>query len=477
MLSSYHVADQDLLKKWSSPSKGKMSIKNIQNESVRENMARLLENVDTGAVGMLTEAGTFDTGIGGVSVSNNLAGNIPVGGASMGVNPSGLAMALQRRTFPALFANKVVGVQAMSGPVGLAAAMRFRYTNPDGSVIPGIEAGWDYIPEFSNYTGALSGTSGWAGQSTSGEADAGTGAAARYAEAWMLGASANDGRPDPKPELVAGGYKYPELTMQIDRQSIYASTRKLATSVSLEAIQDLKAMWSIDVEKEILNMIQFELVAELDREILQNIKRVAQKNGTGILNLASSAVGSEGDGDARWQVEKSTVLCTYILSMANNIAVSTRRFPGNFAIVSPSVATLLQAAATNIWTKADVKVSNIESMAEIGTLYGQIKVFIDQFAETDYVVVGYKGDSIADAGIVYAPYVTGLVSRAVSHRDFSPRIGVMSRYAIVDSLMGAERYYRYAEIQGITNIVGVKGVSGTWTKTPNPTYPYNIPQW
>jgi hypothetical protein len=40
-----------------------------------------------------------------------------------------IALALVRRTFPSLFANKIVGVQPMLAPVGLAYAMRFMYNN------------------------------------------------------------------------------------------------------------------------------------------------------------------------------------------------------------------------------------------------------------------------------------------------------------------------------------------------------------
>jgi len=44
---------------------------------------------------------------------------------SFGFSP--IAMALVRRTFPTLFANKIVGVQPMNPPVGLSYAMRIIY--------------------------------------------------------------------------------------------------------------------------------------------------------------------------------------------------------------------------------------------------------------------------------------------------------------------------------------------------------------
>jgi len=42
-----------------------------------------------------------------------------------------IALPLVRRTFPTLFANQIVGVQAMSSPVGLAYALRVCYNTND----------------------------------------------------------------------------------------------------------------------------------------------------------------------------------------------------------------------------------------------------------------------------------------------------------------------------------------------------------
>ena len=106
------------------------------------------------------------------------------------------------------------------------------------------------------------------------------------------------------------------------------------------------------------------------------------------------------------------------------------------------------------------------SMPEIGTINDSIKVYRDSYAgTTDYVLVGYKGPGVSDCGVVYSPYVTGLMNRAVAQEDFSPRIGVMSRYAITDSLLGSGRYYRYAEVTGLAALIGGQpaGASITYT--------------
>ena len=57
-------------------------------------------------------------------------------------------------------------------------------------------------------------------------------------------------------------------------------------------------------------------------------------------------------------------------------------------------------------------------------------------------LIGYKGPGISDCGVIFSPYIMGLMSEAVDGNSFAPRMGVMSRYALTDSLLGAGRYYR-----------------------------------
>jgi hypothetical protein len=68
---------------------------------------------------------------------------------------------------------------------------------------------------------------------------------------------------------------------------------------------------------------------------------------------------------------------------------------------------------------------------------------VDRYAVTDYAVVGFKGmDGQNECGVIYSPYVIGLEAEAVTQEDFSPRMGVMSRYGLTSSLLGSGRYYR-----------------------------------
>lgn len=424
---------QELVTEWSEIDNG-LNIADINDTYIKENMARLMENQATKDLGSELLAEGFGTGVAGVNVSKT--GGMPAGGPGNGVFAP-ISMALVRRTFPALFANKVVGVQAMGTPIGLAYAIRYLYA--DGS---NLEAGWDNVPKYSGFTGTTSGTSGTS-------ADIGEAVTTAEAESWSIGQGATD--------------KYPELSFRIDRQPIEAKTRKLATSFSLEAAMDVKAMHNIDIERELVNMIQYELVAEQDRQILQSMKKAAVRVGTMKTSDGADLDGIDAGGEAvttyniatgdgRWSQEKFANLITFIVDLAHKVAVKTRRGAGNFVVVSPRVATALQAAGPQ-FSRNTAMVGTETVFPEIGTINDSIKVYRDSYAADDYVLVGYKGPGISDCGIIYSPYVTGLTNRAIAQEDFSPRIGVMSRYAITDTLLGSGRYYRFAKVSGLATLL------------------------
>lgn len=424
---------KQLVEQWSAV-EGNLSIAGITDESIQENLAILLNNQDKKNVEKELFQESFGTGV-AASGANQGA---PDSGSTKGVFAP-ISMALVRRTFPSLFANKVVGVQAMTVPVGLAYALRFLYGESNGNAL--TEVAWDKVPEYSGFTGSLSGTSG--------TADAGEGVATATAEAWAIGT------------------QYPQIKFRLDRVAIEAKTRKLASSFSLESAMDIKAMHDVDIEKELINIIQYELVAEQDRELVARLKAAAVRTGSvngadygGEAALAYNVAAADG----RWSQEKFSNIITSIVDRAHEIGRKTRRGIGNFVIVSPRVATALQNAGPQ-FTRTSNAVDANSIFPEVGTINGQIKVYRDTYAPSasDYALVGYKGPGVSDAGLVFSPYVTGLTNRAIDPTDFSPRLGVMSRYAITDSLLGSGRYYR---LINYTNLAGlINGTSSTVTYT------------
>jgi len=463
-----------LVQKWSKM-KGPMSIKNIEDYGVKENLAQLLENQEKkdfqGRDLFLAESdgATNTAALDGAFTPGDMGGpNSTWGGGDWKFRP--VALALQRRTFPDLFANKVVGVQAMSTPVGLAYALRFTY-NKDGS---GDEAAWDKVPEYSRYSGGtpdgmpndvaktspteIVGVSALPG---GGYADVSIPGTAGVESNGILSSAGDQLQiSDSRTECLAGVStcdedEWRQLGLRIDQVPIEALTRKLAASFSLEAAQDIKAMHGIDIEREMVNVLQYEITAELDRELLTRLKMTAtneEKGGKIIPALDIANGGTRPEDFGRWNGERYMSIISAIIYQANQIAISTRRGPGNFVIVSPAIATALQAAGHQ-FVNYDQNVNPGTTMAPIGKLNGTIDVYRDQYATSDYALVGYKGPGVSDSGVIYSPYIMGLQNRAISPDDFSPRVGVMSRYALTDSLLGAGRYYRLIPFVNVASMI------------------------
>ena len=229
-------AQASLLDKWSK-APGSLSISSIKDYNVRMNTARLLENQNKGNLSenLLTEDFTQ-----GVGAPLGLDQGIPHGGDAKGVFAP-ISMALVRRVFPQLFANVLVGVQPLNGPVGLAFALRYIYKTNDPTEL--VEAAWKAVPRFSGFSGST--------QNTDGAYDAGTGVDTQTGEGWGI--------------TKQGDRKMPELGLMLSRQSIVAKTRKLAASFSLESAADIKAMQGIEMMSEMINVLQAEMTDEEQR--------------------------------------------------------------------------------------------------------------------------------------------------------------------------------------------------------------------
>ncbi len=432
------MSRQALVEKWEK-AKGKISIGNIEDTYEKENMALLLENQEH------KDWNGRDIFLESSQAATNTQGLSQVGytytGAGVGTQDNDawkfrpVSLALVRRVFPALFANKCVGVQAMATPVGLAYALRVIYGDGEN-----IEAAWDNVDYYGGYTGSDAAASAALAQDASGIYDtSGTGATTSAAEAWQIDPSASAGT-------------YPQVKMRLDKVTIDAATRKLAASFSLESAQDIKAMHDIDIEREMLNVLQYESIAELDRELIYRMKKAAINTSNGGASISTINCSGSASLDGRWSAEKYANVVASILHQANVISYKTRRGPGNFVVASPSVATVLQASG-HPFTRITSQTNATTTVAEIGRLNETMTVYRDVYARTDYALVGYKGSGISDCGIIFSPFIMGLTSKAIEPTDFSPRIGVMSRYAVTDTLLGSGRYYRLIPYSNVSNIV------------------------
>jgi|TARA_B000000609_G_scaffold94944_1_gene72265 hypothetical protein len=384
--------------------------------------AVLLENQEKfikEEAGVLTEAApTMSAGTAGFSGSSTATGPVA------GFDP--VLISLIRRSMPKLIAYDIAGVQPMTGPTGLIFAMRSRYgTNRTG----GTEAFFNEADsEFSAENAASDlGRTAQSGSNPGLLNDSGT-----Y--------TFSGGMPTAESEALgdASGNQFAEMNFSIEKVTVTAKSRALKAEYSLELAQDLKAVHGLDAESELANILSTEVLAEINREVVRSVYKVARpgaQNNTATAGIFDLDVDSNG----RWSVEKFKGLLFQIERDMNAIGHETRRGKGNILICSADVASALSMAGVLDYTPALAGNSNLlpddNSSTLAGTLNGRIKVYVDPYSanvsDRHFYVGGYKGSSAYDAGIFYCPYVPLQMVRAVGQDTFQPKIGFKTRYGMV----------------------------------------------
>ena len=228
------------------------------------------------------------------------------------------------------------------------------------------------------------------------------------------------------------------MGFSIEKVAVTAKSRALKAEYTMELAQDLKAVHGLDAETELANILSTEILAEINREVVRTIYKVA-KTGAQVGTTTAGTFDLDTDSNGRWMVEKIKGLAFQLEREANTIAKLTRRGKGNIMICSSDVASALAMAGILDYSSALQGQVNLTvddtGNTFAGTLFGRIKVYIDPYFPTsstsEFAVVGYKGSNAYDAGIFYCPYVPLQMVRAVDTGNFQPKIGFKTRYGLV----------------------------------------------
>ena len=418
MFNSEHLQE-----KWA-PILEHSELDNISDKYRKAVTSILLENQESflrEEAGILNEAApTMSAG----SSPAGFSGTATATGPVAGFDP--VLISLIRRSMPKLIAYDIAGVQPMTGPTGLIFAMRSRYgTNRTA----GTEAFFNEADaEFSAENAASDlGQSAQSGSNPGLLNDSGT-----Y--------TTNTGMTTAQAEALgdASGNQFAEMNFSIEKVTVTAKSRALKAEYSLELAQDLKAVHGLDAESELANILSTEVLAEINREVVRTVYKVARpgaQNNTATAGIFDLDVDSNG----RWSVEKFKGLLFQIERDMNAIGHETRRVKGNILICSADVASALSMAGVLDYTPALAGNSNLlpddNSSTLAGTLNGRIKVYVDPYSanvsDRHFYVAGYKGSSAYDAGLFYCPYVPLQMVRAVGQDTFQPKIGFKTRYGMV----------------------------------------------
>ena len=382
-------------------------------------------------------------------------------------------ISLIRRAMPNLVAYDLAGVQPMTGPTGLIFAMRSRFSTQDGTEALFNEPDTSFSSQnsSSNLTNGFSGgsvgfgTTGGTGLTNASNPAALNPQGSQTAVTYPTGQGMRTDDSEKMGDADANAFN--EMAFSIEKVTVTAKSRALKAEYSLELAQDLKAIHGLNAEAELANILSTEILAEINREVIRTIYKVAESGAQ--TNVATAgAFDLDTDSNGRWSVEKFKGLIFQIERDANAIAQRTRRGKGNMILCSADVASALTMAGVLDYTPALNANLNVDDTGNTfaGVLAGKFRVYIDPFAANlaadQYYVAGYKGTSPYDAGLFYCPYVPLQMVRAVGQDTFQPKIGFKTRYGIVANpfaegttvgagalTVNANRYYRRVKVQNL----------------------------
>ena len=227
-----------------------------------------------------------------------------------------------------------------------------------------------------------------------------------------------------------------EVTFQLDEVTVSVETRKMRAQWTPELAQDVSAFHNIDAEAELTALLSEQMAAEIDREILRDLRRGAawtvRWDYNGLRKQSNAYYGTQKD----W----NQTLITRINQISAQIHKSTLRGGASWVVVSPEVSAVFNDLeyfhVSNAAPEQDKYNMGIEKM---GTLQGRYQVYRDPYAPANTVLIGHKGTSILETGYIYAPYVPMQLTPVMYNPfDFTPIRGIMTRYA---KKMVLNRYY------------------------------------
>jgi len=236
-----------------------------------------------------------------------------------------------------------------------------------------------------------------------------------------------------------------EVSFKLDEVVVAVEERKLRATWSPELAQDVSAFHNIDAEAELTAMLSEQVAAEIDREILRDIRKAAawqlrwDYNGW---RKASSAASPYTQKD--W----NQTLITRLNQVSAQIHKSTLRGGANFIVVSSEISAIFDDLEYFHVSDANPEQDQYNMGIErIGSLSGRYQVYRDPYAPAYSVIIGHKGKSLLDTGYIYAPYVPlQLTPTMYNPFNFAPVKGIMTRYAkkVVNN-----RFYGHVRVDGI----------------------------
>jgi hypothetical protein len=235
-----------------------------------------------------------------------------------------------------------------------------------------------------------------------------------------------------------------EVSFELDSVTVSVTERKLRATWTPELAQDVSAFHNIDAEAELTALLSEQVAAEIDREILRDLRTGAAWTLRWDYNGWKRLPNNNGYTQKDW----NQTLITAVNQISAQIHKATLRGGANFVVVSSEVSAVFDDLeyfhVSNASPEQDQYNMGIE---RVGSLGGRYTVYRDPYAPANSIIIGHKGKSLLDTGYIYAPYVPlQLTPTMYNPFNFVPVKGIMTRYA---KKMVNNRFYGTIRVDGL----------------------------
>ena len=236
-----------------------------------------------------------------------------------------------------------------------------------------------------------------------------------------------------------------EVSFKLDSVTVSVEERKLRATWSPELAQDVSAFQNIDAEAELTALLSEQIAAEIDREILRDIRKVAPWQARWDVNGWRRQAGfSTNYTQKDWNQE----LVTKINQISAQINKATLRGGASWVVVSAEISALFDNLEYFHVSDASAESDQYNMGIErIGALQNRYQVYRDPYSPAWSIIIGHRGKSLLDTGYIYAPYIPlQLTPTIYNPHNFAPVKGIMTRYA---KKCVNNRYFGAVKVDGL----------------------------
>jgi len=240
-----------------------------------------------------------------------------------------------------------------------------------------------------------------------------------------------------------------EVSFDLQSVTVSVTERKLRATWSPELAQDVSAFHNIDAEAELTALLSEQIAAEVDREILRDLRKGAAWKAKWDYNEWKYGGASGATLQGYTQKDWNQTLVTKVNQISAQIHKTTLRGGANWIVVSSEISAVFDDLEYfHVSNAAPEQDSYNMGIEKIGSLAGRYQVYRDPYFPANKMLIGHKGKSLLDAGYIYAPYVPlQLTPTMYNPFTMTPIKGIMTRYA---KKMVNNRYFGVIDVRGIT---------------------------